>query len=183
MLKNLFAVELEIDNTSACSWCYLIYTTHGVNHVNFALLDLFGYQFAPRYARVGKVIDDADLRNHVQRALNRGEAYHQLRRAISNVNGDRFRGNSDEEILIWNECARLMTNAIIYFNSKVLSNLLDSFEYQGKTELADTLKRASPVAWQNINIRGTYLFDNVGEMPKFEDLMATIEGYLPAEAK
>ncbi len=32
--------------------------THGVNHVNFALLDLFGYQFAPRYARVGKVIND-----------------------------------------------------------------------------------------------------------------------------
>ncbi|MDA5069743.1 Tn3 family transposase, partial [Klebsiella pneumoniae] len=30
--------------------------THGVNHVNFALLDLFGYQFAPRYAQVGKVI-------------------------------------------------------------------------------------------------------------------------------
>ena len=32
--------------------------THGVNHVNFALLDLFGYQFAPRYAQVGKVIND-----------------------------------------------------------------------------------------------------------------------------
>jgi TnpA family transposase len=43
-------------------------------------------------------IDDASLRNYVQRALNRGEAYHQLRRAISHVNGDRFRGNSDEEI-------------------------------------------------------------------------------------
>jgi hypothetical protein len=118
-----------------------------------------------------------------QRALNRGEAYHQLRRAISNVNGDRFRGNSDEEILIWNECARLMTNAIIYFNSKVLSNLLDSFEYQGKTDLADRLKRASPVAWQNINLRGTYLFENIGELPKLEDLMATIEGYLPAKEK
>ncbi len=43
-------------------------------------------------------IDDASLRNHVQRTLNRGEAYHQLRRAISHVNGDRFRGNSDDEI-------------------------------------------------------------------------------------
>lgn len=31
--------------------------THGVNHVNFALLDLFGYRFAPRYAKVGTVID------------------------------------------------------------------------------------------------------------------------------
>ena len=53
-------------------------------------------------------IDDASLRNYVQRALNRGEAYHQLRRAISNVNGDQFRGSSDEEILLWNECARLV---------------------------------------------------------------------------
>jgi TnpA family transposase len=72
----------------------------------------------------------------VQRALNRGEAYHQLRRAISNVNGDRFRGNSDEEIQIWNESARLVANAIIYFNSKVLSNLLDSFEDQAQCNVS-----------------------------------------------
>ena len=31
--------------------------THGVNHVNFALLDLFGYQFAPRYAKIAAVIE------------------------------------------------------------------------------------------------------------------------------
>ena len=52
-------------------------------------------------------IDDASLRDYVQRALNRGEAYHQLRRAISNVNGDQFRGSSDEEIQLWNEWGRL----------------------------------------------------------------------------
>ncbi|MAI37738.1 MAG: hypothetical protein CL599_09280 [Alteromonas sp.] len=136
--------------------------THGVNHVNFTLLDLSGYTFAPRYANVGSVIDDLfsmqneqlvlktltdiatiesqwdvvqwtmvslqrktttqaalvrklsgcskdhpllkaiteyyrlvkalyilnymgdeKLRKHVQRALNKGEAYHQLRRAIA----------------------------------------------------------------------------------------------------
>ncbi|WP_156492715.1 Tn3 family transposase, partial [Oleiphilus sp. HI0080] len=42
-------------------------------------------------------IDDASLRGYVQRALNRGEAYHQLRRAIASVNGNRFRGSSDYE--------------------------------------------------------------------------------------
>ena len=241
--------------------------THGVNHVNFALLDLFAYRFAPRYAQVGKVInelfnvsedkndriqlmlrkpintqrimdhwdtiqriavslaqrkttqatlvrkvsgykknhplldalteynrllkaqyllnyiDDASLRNHVQRVLNRAEAYHQLRRAISNVNGDRFRGNSDDEILIWNECARLVANTIIYFNSKVLSNLLDSFEQQGHTQNLELIKRASPVAWENINFRGTYTFAPTGELPKLEDLMATIERYLPVSGQ
>nr|WP_320822690.1 Tn3 family transposase [Reinekea sp.] len=65
---------------------------------------------------------------------------------MRNVNGDRFRGHSDEQILIWNACASLVTNAIIYFNSQVLSNQLDSFEYQAKTELTNLLKRASPVA-------------------------------------
>ena len=32
--------------------------THGVNHVNLALLDLFGYSFAPRYAQIGRVINE-----------------------------------------------------------------------------------------------------------------------------
>lgn len=256
LLKNN-STELDPDTVST--------DTHGANHVNFALLDLFGYRFAPRYAKVGKVIngllnitedqngdiqltlkkpiktniivkhwdtiqriavsldqckttqatlvrklsgyksnhpllealteynrllkalyllryiDDEDLRNHVQRALNRGEAYHQLRRAISSVNGDKFRGNSDEEIQIWNECARLLANAIIYFNSKVLSHLLTSFEQQGKSRQLAIIKNASPVAWENINFRGTYKFSEVDELPILEELMATIEGYEPTE--
>jgi len=76
-------------------------------------------------------IDDASLRTYVQRALNRGEAYHQLRRAIAHVNGNRFRGKSDDEIVLWNECARLLTNAIIYFNSLILTRLLEYFEEEG----------------------------------------------------
>ncbi len=47
-----------MSNTSDIIPDVLSTDTHGVNHVNFALLDLFGYQFAPRYARVGKVIND-----------------------------------------------------------------------------------------------------------------------------
>lgn len=128
-------------------------------------------------------IDDPELRNHVQKALNRGEAYHQLRRAISQVNGDRFRGSSEEEIELWNECARLIANAIIYFNSKVLSNLLQSFEHQGKQELAETIKRASPVAWQGINLKGKYLFGQTSQAPDIEYLLAPIEEYVPPPKK
>ncbi|ABM20967.1 MULTISPECIES: Tn3 family transposase [Gammaproteobacteria] len=261
--ESHYIFDLLMNNSTEIIPDTLSTDTHGVNHVNFALLDLFGYRFAPRYAQVGRVInemfdisedesqrvrltlrkpintqsimecwdtiqriavslahrkttqailvrklsgykknhpllkalteynrllkaqylldyiDNASLRNHVQRALNRGEAYHQLRRAISNVNSDRFRGNSDEEIQIWNESARLVANAIIYFNSKVLSNLLDSFEEQGSEKHMETVKGASPVAWENINFRGTYTFAPTGELPKLDDLMAPIEGYRP----
>ena len=85
-------------------------------------------------------IDDASLRNYVQRALNRGEAYHQLRRIVASVNVNRFRGGSDSEIDLWNECTRLLTNAIIYFNSLILSKLLGHYARQkikwGQMELS-----------------------------------------------
>ena len=55
-------------------------------------------------------IDDHSLRKYVQKTLSRGEAYHQLRRKISSVNGDKFRGGDDLKIEIWNECARLIAN-------------------------------------------------------------------------
>jgi TnpA family transposase len=59
-------------------------------------------------------INDPEIRQNVRHALNRGEAYHQLRRAIANVHGRKFRGSSDRELELWNEYARLMTNCIIY---------------------------------------------------------------------
>ena len=37
-------------------------------------------------------VDNQTLRQFVQQALNRGEAYHQLLRAIASVNGNQFRG-------------------------------------------------------------------------------------------
>ena len=261
--ESHYIFDLLMNNSSEIIPDVLSTDTHGVNHVNFALLDLFGYSFAPRYAQVGRVInemfdvkededqriqlqlkkaintkrimlhwdtiqriavslkerkttqatlvrklsgyksnhpllealteynrlvkatyllnyiDDASLRNYVQRALNRGEAYHQLRRAISNVNGDQFRGSSDEEIQLWNECARLVTNAIIYLKSSILSQLLTSYEYHGDNKRAQIVKQASPVAWYNINLKGIYTFELSKKLPDLEELMRSIEGYLP----
>ncbi len=265
--ESHYIFDLLMSNHSEIVPAVLSTDTHGVNHINFALLDLFGYSFAPRYAQVGRVInemfdikedqqkrvqlhlkkpintkrivpywdtaqrimislyerkttqatlvrklssyksshpllgalteynrmvkanyllnyiDDVSLRDYVQRALNRGEAYHQLRRAISSVNGDQFRGSSDEEIQLWNECARLVTNAIIYFNSAILSQLLTSFEYQQDEEKVQIVKQASPVAWYNINLKGTYNFEMSEKLPDLDDIMRSIEGYLPVQEK
>ena len=94
--------------------------------------------------------------------MNRGEAYHQLRRAIASVNGNRFRGSTDYEIDLWNDCARLLTNAIISLNSLILSKLLIRFETSEQANKLELIKLASPVAWVNINLVGTYSF-NVGQ--------------------
>ncbi|MFK7731190.1 MAG: Tn3 family transposase [Pseudomonadales bacterium] len=256
--ESHYIFDLLQSNTSDIKPDVLSTDTHGINHVNFALLDLFGYSFAPRYAKFGKVIDDMfnvqeskehgikmslkkpikteiivdqwdtiqrivislqertttqatlirklsgyakshpllqalteynrmikamylldyiddeSLRGYVQRALNRGEAYHQLRRAVASVNGNRFRGISDYEIDLWNECARLLTNAIIYFNSKILSLLLTYFGRRGDDKNVDLTKTVSPVAWININLNGTYSFNFGQNMLDMDEIMRLI---------
>ena len=72
-----------------------------------------------------------------------------------------------------------MANAIIYFNSSVLSRLLDSFERQGDQKKIEIVKKASPVAWYNINLKGTYNFELSDDLPNLEEMMRSIDGYLP----
>jgi hypothetical protein len=60
---------------------------------------------------------------------------------------------------VWGgECARLMTNCIIYYNALLLSRLLDYKEAAGDVQEAALLKHISPVAWQHINLYGRYEF-------------------------
>jgi len=104
-------------------------------------------------------IDSPVLRRNVQKALNRGEAYHQLRRAIAYAHGGRFRARSQHEQEVWNECARLVGNAVVYYNALILSEALAELELRGDFASAEILKRVSPVAWQHINFYGRYQFD------------------------
>jgi len=82
-------------------------------------------------------IDSAPLRRNVQRALNRGENYHQLRRAVSYANFGKLRFKTEHDQQIWGECARLITNCIIYYNTRLLSDLLD---YKETEEVARSLR-------------------------------------------
>lgn len=101
-------------------------------------------------------ISDVVLRQSVQGALNRGEAYHQLRRHISLIHGKNFRGTNEREISVWNECARLLANATIYYNASILTKLMDYHEKHGDRAQANLIKQFSPVAWTHINFYGRY---------------------------
>jgi TnpA family transposase len=105
-------------------------------------------------------VDSPALRRNVQKALNRGESYHQLRRAIAYAHGGRFRVRSQHEQDIWNECARLIANAVVYYNSLILSEALGELKSKQAFVTAEDLKRVSPLAWQHINFYGRYQFDS-----------------------
>lgn len=119
-------------------------------------------------------IDDSTFRGYTQRALNRGESYHQLQRRIEQVNGSKLRGNSDAEISLWYECSRLIANCVIYFNSYILSLLVDKYEKEKNMEQLDDIKHCSPVAWTHINFNGSYTFSFDGEKLDIYELIKDI---------
>jgi TnpA family transposase len=103
-------------------------------------------------------IDNPPLRQHVQKALNRGENYHQLRRAISYAGFGKLRFKTEYEQELWAECSRLLANCIILYNASILSRLLEHQERTGNAPGADATKKISPIAWQHINLQGRYEF-------------------------
>jgi len=116
-------------------------------------------------------VDSPPLRRNVQQALNRGENYHQLRRAVSYANFGKLRFKTEQEQQIWNECSRLITNCIIYYNATILSHLLSHKETTGDSQGAELLKQVSPVAWQHINLHGRYEFSKRPEHININDII------------
>ncbi len=106
-------------------------------------------------------IDDPALRQSVQKALNRGEAYHRLRRAIAYVNAGKFRVKTEAEQQMGNECARLIANAIIYYNTRLLSHVFEQKRATGDAEALAILTGISPVAWRHVTLIGAFDFTGV----------------------
>jgi len=90
--------------------------------------------------------------------LNRGEAYHRFRRAVAYVNGGKFRVRTEEEQHIWNECSRLIANAVIYYNTLLLSRVYEQKQAANDEVTIELMRRISPIAWQHINLFGTFEF-------------------------
>ncbi len=116
-------------------------------------------------------VDSLPLRQNVQRALNRGESYHQLRRAISHANFGKLRFKSELEQQLWSECGRLIANCILYYNASILSNVLAHRKHIGDVQGVEGLKQISPVAWQHINLYGRYEFRKFSDPIDLDDIV------------
>jgi len=77
---------------------------------------------------------------------------------VAYANFGKLRFKTEHEQQIWGECSRLITNAILYYNATILSNLLTHRENTGDSEGAAQLHNLSPAAWQHINLFGRYEF-------------------------
>jgi hypothetical protein len=90
------------------------------------------------------------------------------------VNSGKFRVKSEAEQQIWNECSRLIANAIIYYNTLLLSRVYEQKAAAGDLEAIDILKGISPVAWRNVHLIGNFDFTDGASVIDIEALAAHI---------
>ena len=60
---------------------------------------------------------------------------------------------------IWNECSRLIANAVIYYNTLLLSRVQAQKQAAGDPVAAEIVKEISPNAWQNVHLIGAFNFE------------------------
>ena len=84
-------------------------------------------------------------------------------------------GRTDIEIEISNQCARLIANAIIYYNSAILSHLLTKYEANGNAKAVELITQLSPAAWRHILFNGHYTFQSGGKMIDLATLLDGLE--------
>jgi TnpA family transposase len=103
-------------------------------------------------------INDIKTRQIVEKALNRGESFHQLRSAIMKISGKQFQGRTEFELSINNEVNRLLALCILYYSCSLLSALLEVIDPKTDKELYNLVTLMSPVAWKHINMIGKFEF-------------------------
>ena len=121
-----------------------------------------------------KYVDDIQLRQRVHRALNRGEAFHQLRKALLQVSGKKILGKSENALEISNQCNRVLACCLIHYNASLLSELLIQSEMVGDEQLAGQIKRLSPVAWQHISLHGNFIFSTNEELVDIKGIVKNL---------
>jgi TnpA family transposase len=116
-------------------------------------------------------IGNLELRQAVQKQLNKIELANKFSDAIFFDNNQEFKQGTREDQEIAMSCKILLQNAIVLWNYLYLSQLLATTEDQAKrNELLKIIQNGSIMTWQHINMLGEYDFRNkiASNEPKFD---------------
>ncbi len=104
-------------------------------------------------------IDNLELRQAIQKQLNKIELANKFSDAVFFDNNQEFQYGSREEQEIATNCKIVLQNAILLWNYLYLSQLLATTEDAAKRkELLTIIKNGSIMSWAHINLLGEYDF-------------------------
>jgi TnpA family transposase len=153
-----FLVTIRLKETTA-SQLFRRLSSYSRQHPLYRALKEFGKIIKTFFLL--KYIDDVELRQAIEKQLNKLESSNRFGKAVFYGNNQEFQQPTKEEQLIAEGCKRLIENAVICWNYLYLSQIVcDAESDDKKKNLVQTIKNGSPVTWQHINLHGEYDFSD-----------------------
>jgi TnpA family transposase len=104
-------------------------------------------------------IDDVELRQSVEKQLNKVEHSQKFAKAVYHGGNQEFLQATKEEQEKAEACKRLIQNAIILWNYLYLSKkVMEEHDKAGRQQLLRTIQAGSVVTWGHVHLQGEYDF-------------------------
>jgi len=166
ILRFIATIKLKV---STASQLFRRLNSYSRQHALYQALKAFGKIIKTIF--ILRYIDDLQLRQAIEKQLNKSESSNKFSKAVSLGNQEFLYGEREEQELA-ESCRRLIKNSIVCWNylylSKKLSNESNPERHE---EMLAAIKHGSIVTWQHINLHGEYDFsdeklrDSIGLAP------------------
>lgn len=107
-----------------------------------------------------RYITDLDLRRTVQLQLNKGEYRHKLPRRIFFADQGKFTTGDYEEIMNRASCLSLVSNAVLYWNTQKINDIVENLRQQDESIEDETLSHISLLPFKHVVPNGMYFIDD-----------------------
>lgn len=108
-----------------------------------------------------RYLTDPQLRQTVQLQLNKGEYRHKLPRRVFFADQGEFTTGDYEEIMNKATCLSLVSNAILYWNTIKINDIVESLRAQGEIVEDKTLAHISLLPYRHVIPNGAYFVDDL----------------------
>jgi len=153
-----FMATIKLKETTA-SQLFRRLNSYATHHPLYQALKEFGK--IPKSDFILRVIDDVELRQAIEKQLNKGESANKFSKAIAFGNNQEFLYGERVEQELAEGCRRLIKNAIICWNYLYLSQkIAQEQDVKRRQELLTAVQNGSVVSWRHINLHGEYDFSD-----------------------
>jgi TnpA family transposase len=151
-----FMTTLKLKHTTA-SQLFKRLSSYAKDHPLYKAIKEFGRIIKSIY--ILTYFDDVELRQRIEKQLNKVELSNKFSKAIFFSNNQEFKQGTKEEQEPAAACMVLIQNAILLWNYLYLSQLVvNNEDTKERIRIISLIKRGSMMAWGHINLQGEYDF-------------------------
>tara|TARA_A100001391_G_scaffold85517_1_gene55942 strand:+ start:4830 stop:7877 length:3048 start_codon:yes stop_codon:yes gene_type:complete len=167
ILRFMATIKLRY---SSASQLFKRLSSYAKDHPLYRALKEFGRIIKSQF--ILTYYDDVELRQRIEKQLNKVELANQFSKAVFFANNQEFQVGTKEEQEIATACKVLIQNAIVLWNYLYLSQRLSSTaDPNDRQDMLEAITGGSIIAWAHVNMQGEYDFtrpaanDDVFDMP------------------